>query len=525
MIVTILQAGSTNRIICVNSGMHAAASKATRTLYRHLLRGARTLDARPGLLPLLTLQVPAKHSQLPSVVGSTADGKAGAQQKGLLAPVPLASFDGTASSPSGVAGAEPNLHDAMKVVSDAIEAWLEPSRLHPPGNPLTAPPPMPLYHAARACVRDNLDLGGTGLLALYAAVTVLQHVASVGAKEAHSERNAVPTLPDSITRRLRQLRAGHAVRPHCLMLEHPSVLPGRRALLVYDISRNLPEVHGNEAWTVRTYCINQPFPQSVAALTGMKGLGRFGDLPLFYGGPEHDNLSVIHRIKDVPGAAAIDPEAAEADPDSALYIGGDAQGINALLEAGKARPDDFKVVMGATSFELVPTPVETDAGASASDPAAAPGTAGASPQQPQEETLALPDDDAWWVATGSGVADYALVPAQFDTSGLFRDGHGLGASDRVSGYNHARFWHQNALWAAAVRDVAATLKDAVSAEVEAGDAVAASAEAARADGWHPLLRACAELHPATAHAMAAHLPLPLQVPAVLQTIAKQLQQE
>lgn len=425
----------------------------------------------------------------------------------------------------------------MKVVSDAIEAWLEPSRLYPPGNPLTAAAPISLYSAARACVRDNLDLGGTGLLALYAAVTVLQHVATVAAKEARSERNAIPTLPESMTKRLRQLRAGHAVRPHSLMLEHPSVLPGRRALLVYDISRNLAEVHGNEAWTVRTYCVNQPFPQTVAGLTGMGNLGRFGQLPLFYGGPDHDNLSVIHRVKDVPGASAIDPEAAEDDPQSALYIGGDAQGINAALEAGKARPEDFKVVLGSTSFTLVPAasvpeedPGSTgDAGAVASaasgatnDGAAAGGAVAGAPAE--EETLALPDDDAWWVASGSGVADYALLPPQFDTTGLFRDGHGLGAEDRVEGYNHARFWHQNALWAAAVRAVAATLKDAVAAEVAAGggDAGTAAAEAERVDAWLPLLKAAAELHPATAHTMAANLPLPLQVPPVLQTIAKQL---
>lgn len=517
--------------------MHAAGAKATRTLYRHLLRGARTLDARPGFLSLLTLQVPARHAQLPSAVGSESEDGGAALQKSMLAPVPLASFDGSAPS-SSAATAEPTVHDAMKVVSDAIEAWLEPSRLYPPGNPLTAVPPISLYTAARACVRDNLDLGGTGLLALYAAVTVLQHVATVGAKEARSERNAMPVLPESVTRRLRQLRAGHAVRPHCLMLEHPSVLPGRRALLVYDISRNLPEVHGNEAWTVRTYCVNQPFPQTVAGLTGMGSLGRFGALPLFYGGPDHDNLSVIHRIKDVPGSAAIDPEAAEDDPESALYIGGDAAGINALLEAGKAAPEDFKVVMGSTSFTLAPAPAggasaeagsaagaDAPAGGAAASSAGAPkGGAGAPSPPAEEETLALPDDDAWWVATGSGVADFSLVPAQFDTAGLFRDGHGLGAEDRVAGYNHARFWHQNALWAAAVRAVAATLKDTVAAEVaaESGDAATAAAEAERADAWLPVLKTAAELHPATAHAVAANLPLPLQVPPVLQTIAKQL---
>jgi hypothetical protein len=383
---------------------------------------------------------------------------------------------------------------------------------------------MLLRDAIRQMVRDNEDAPpGAGLLPLYTAVAILQHVMAAAEAELSRPQAATPQLPESLSAALRPLEASAALRPHCLMLEHPSVLgPGRAALLVYDISKNVREIHGNEDWTVRAYSVNRPFPNTVAAVTGRTDLGAFGDLSLFHGGPDHENLSVIHRHGDIPGAQAIDPEAADADASTALYIGGDVAAINARLKAGTVQPADFKVVMGATTFKLssgASARFDDSAGPSAAAPA---GSESGAADAAVTDALALPDDDAWWLAEGPGVVDYALLPAQFDTTGLFRDGRGLGAQDAVEGYNHARFWHQNTAWSAALRSVADTLDRANATSRGAGGAQAgdASAHGGSADpGWPQLLRACAELHPAVTHGVARRFPMQIQVPAVLQKLA------
>jgi len=482
--------------------MQVAAGQATRTLYRHLLRAAAPFDKQPALRSLLTLY--AAGSRL-GVDPSAADAA-------LLRPVPLVSYDAASSSPG--------LPESVAHVADSLSAWLRPSRMHPPGSPLTAALPMPLRDAIRQMVRDNVDApSGAGLLPLYTAVAILQHVMAAAEAELARPQAATPQLPESLSAALRPLQASAALRPHCLMLEHPSVLgPGRAALLVYDISKNVREIHGNEDWTVRAYSVNRPFPNTVAAVTGRTDLGAFGDLSLFHGGPDHENLSVIHRHGDIPGAQAIDPEAADADASTALYIGGDVAAINARLKAGTVQPADFKVVMGATTFKL-----SSGASARFGDSAGPSAAAAANPTDAAAtDALALPDDDAWWLAEGPGVVDYALLPAQFDTTGLFRDGRGLGAQDAIEGYNHARFWHQNAAWSAALRSVADSLSRANATASNAGDAQASGAAAYEGSahaGWPQLLRACADLHPAVTHGVARRFPMQIQVPAVLQKLA------
>jgi hypothetical protein len=384
---------------------------------------------------------------------------------------------------------------------------------------------MPLRDAIRQMVRDNVDAPpGAGLLPLYTAVAILQHVMAAAEVELTRPQAATPLLPESLSASLRPLEASAALRPHCLMLEHPSVLgPGRAALLVYDISKNVREIHGNEDWTVRAYSVNRPFPNTVAAVTGRADLGAFGDLSLFHGGPDHENLSVIHRHGDIPGAQAIDPEAADADASTALYIGGDVAAINARLKAGTVQPADFKVVMGATTFKLSSGASARfgDSAGPSTAAAAAAGSADAvgSADSAATDALALPDDDAWWLAEGPGVVDYALLPAQFDTTGLFRDGRGLGSQDAIEGYNHARFWHQNAVWSAALGSVADSLVSANAASGGAGGGQDSGAEGSADPGWPQLLRKCAELHPAVTHGVARRFPMQIQVPAVLQKLA------
>ena len=208
-------------------------------------------------------------------------------------------------------------------------------------------------------------------------------------------------------------------------------------------------------------------------------LGALGRLPLFVGGPTGGALVVLHRWPDLAGSAVIDPgadnEAASGGGGGgggALCVGGDLGELNARLEAGgAAAAASVKVFVGETVLPL--------RGSSAED-------------------LELPDDDAHLLAEGPGVADVALLPPQFDSVGLFRDGHGLGASDRVVGYNHARFFAQNAVWRAAVL------------------ALADGEAALGAGAWAAALRAAADLHPAAIHAVAAAAPLRVTPPPTLE---------
>jgi hypothetical protein len=246
-----------------------------------------------------------------------------------------------------------------------------------------------------------------------------------------------------------------SITPGVLLVEHAGFTkPGRSLLLIYDISANLMELHGNEDWMVRCYAVNRPFPGTVSSITKMRGLGAFGELPLFHGGMDDQHLSIIHRVKDVEGAAAVDEAAT-------LFVGGSVEDINARLAAGTARPDDFKVVMGSTAIRLVKD----------SDGAL---------------DLAPADADRWHFVGGPGATELAMLPPQFDTTGKFRDGRGLGVDEEVEGYNFARFWHQNAAWAHAMNGLANAAAAAAGTNTE---------EAARAKE----LSAFAGLHAATVH--------------------------
>lgn len=213
------------------------------------------------------------------------------------------------------------------------------------------------------------------------------------------------------------------IGPGCLLVEHPAAIrPGRTLLLVYDVSQNVREVHGNEEWVLRALVVNRPLPGSVASMSGAApdSLGLLGDLPLFHGGTEGGALYVVHRRGDVPGGVAIDPLGEGAGAGTGLFLGGDAGAINGLLDSGDARGEEFKVLQGGVEMTLA---VDESGG------------------------LSLPDAGRWLCVSGPCVAALSMLPPLYDEAGPWRGGRGLGVGEQVEGYNYGRFWHQNAAWA------------------------------------------------------------------------------
>lgn len=342
------------------------------------------------------------------------------------------------------------------------------------GSHVVPSPSSPASGVAEALRSARRSAGkSSGILQCYAATVALQ-TALGAASELQRVQCTPPALRDALPSG-RSLHEAAALRPGALLIDHPAVVgPGRAVALCYDISQTPPAAEGGESgpWLVRSFVINRPFPASVAAVTGRSDLGAFGALPLFSGGPHASGaLSVLHALEGIPGAVRIDEEAQDGCGGS-LFLGGDLAAINAALAASPVRAAAaVKPLLGACELAL-----SGDA---------------------ESGGLELPDEEALWLADGPLSAAIALLGPQFDTVGLFRDGHGLGARDTVHGYNHAKFFAQNAVWTAAVR------------------ALADSAAAVGKSDWAAALRAAAELHPAATHAAAAALPLLLRTPSAL----------
>ena len=324
-------------------------------------------------------------------------------------------------------------------------------------------PTKSLYDFVRRKYNQPLVIGEAGEEAALAerldiafnAQRALVYVADLAAQLAQAEEHTVPAVPslDGLS-----LHEAEALSPGCMLIEHPSATkPGRSLIYVYDISQNVQEIHGNEEWMVRGYVVNRPFPSSVSSITRMQGLGPFGDFTMFHGGGDDERLAVLHTHGDIEGAAAVD------DSDTSLYVGGSVEAMNAKLGAGTAKAGDFKPFVGCVQLPLV---------------------------KDEDGGLALKEADRYAFVSGSAVRALALQPALFDTVGKFRDGHGLGMNDVVKGYNYARFWHQNATWAAAMRMLAHGM-DPGQAEPSWGE-----------------IRAWAGLHSAITHIVQAALPLP-----------------
>jgi len=253
------------------------------------------------------------------------------------------------------------------------------------------------------------------------------------------------------------------VRPGALLLEHPASgcrrgQPGRGALLVYDICRRLEEEEqeaqqeggaqreasgssssssSEEEWVLRAYALNRPLHASVAAATGLKGLGELGQLQLFLGGPaQPGSLSVLHRFKELQGAIAVDGEeegegegkgegeGEGAHARSGLFLGGNLEAINSMLRSGRGKPCDFRVSLGHCELQL--------------------GSGG---------DLQLPEPHQWLVAAGSAVAGAALCSA-LQAPPLVASAAAAAAAGGGGAYNSARFFHQDSVWAALLSKLA-----------------------------------------------------------------------
>lgn len=252
-----------------------------------------------------------------------------------------------------------------------------------------------------------------------------------------------------------------SLSPGCVLVEHPSMgPPGRSLVLVYDISQNLKEQHGNEDWMVRGYVVNRPFPRTCEEISGHKGLGPFGRLTIFHGGMEADGqLSVLHMRSDIEGATPINEDAG-----CPIYAGGRVDLINEMIVNGKTDPAEFKVVTGLweSKLEVVGTIIAEDGS--------------------QHPDLHWPEEPYWLFAAGEGAWNLAMLPPQFDVEGKYRDGRGLGVNDHVEGYNYARFWHSNASWAHATKELGASMQQAAQ---ESGDDKAAG-KGAEIASWSKL---------------------------------------
>ena len=240
-----------------------------------------------------------------------------------------------------------------------------------------------------------------------------------------------------------QLAQASNIRPGTLLLEHPAeVSPGRAALLIYDIAQNVTEIHQNEDWIMKGFVVNRPLPGTVASVTRLTGLGLLGELQCFHGGSTggSSELSIIHRFKEIEGSVPIDGPLSDTDENESttstmttaslsdarcgLFVGGSVDAINTMLETQTASSKDFRVFVGHTSFKL---------------------------EKDSKGDLFVPDAERWIAASGPGIAPIALCPSVTGT-GPYRETRGL--LETVQGYNHARFAHQNLVWASAMRRVA-----------------------------------------------------------------------
>jgi Uncharacterized ACR, COG1678 len=254
-------------------------------------------------------------------------------------------------------------------------------------------------------------------------------------------------LPESM--KYLNLVEASALSPGVLAAEHPSIIgPGRGLYFVYDISQNISDLHGNENWMVRTYCINRPFPKCVEDVTKITNLGAFGKLPLFYGGQnDSDKLSVIHKHKFIEGAAPVD------DGDSGLFVGGSVEHINKLLDDGVVQSGDFKVILGNSQWEL---------------------------EKQDDGGLYLPSSNNYLLLSGDSIKDCVLQVPLLEKLDEVKN-------NEVKGYNYNKFWHQNLTWKAVIEAFMKSIKDSSGNENE--------------------ISQMAELHVAIPHYIASGLPL------------------
>ena len=283
------------------------------TLYRSFLRSAKAFDARPELRCAFNLL--AEQAQQ-------------APNEQTTRPIPLF------APPHGVTDA-----NTLKIAENVSETIVSCLREYSPSlysYSSSHSHQSFLKHVVKS-VRYSISGQAAGLDAILNATILFRMIAE--------EVKPLDT-PPSISR-FSKLSATDTLTPGILMATHPSIIaPGHSVAYIYDISKNVQEIHKNEDWMLRTYVINRPLYATVGEMFKRTDLGSFGDLQLFFGGRSSSNLAVMHRVPGIEGAAAVDES-------ETLFIGGNIQAINDALDKGTASPDDFKVVLGSHDIKLV----------------------------------------------------------------------------------------------------------------------------------------------------------------------------
>jgi len=248
----------------------------------------------------------------------------------------------------------------------------------------------------------------------------LLRVAAVAQAVGNADAFQLPTVLPELSG---ELRPTLSIDNGTLLLEHVAVggstSPGAAVVAVYDLDQHHQESDGDSNFVVRGLVVNRPFPFQVKEVFPNLELGPLGDLHLWQGGTHDESLYIMHRVPGIKNAVEIHREG--------LWIGGDMDALADKLSNGEAMPEDFKILLGCSVWEA-----ENEAAASS----ALLGT--------------------FSPATGSAAPSVALMPP-VPIQGEYADAveaaiqaahEGTEEEGVQGGYEHEKFWHQNAVWAA-----------------------------------------------------------------------------
>ncbi len=230
-------------------------------------------------------------------------------------------------------------------------------------------------------------------------------------------------LPSVLPELSGELRPTLSIDNGTLLLEHVAAggatSPGAAVVAIYDVDQHHPESDGDSNFVVRGMVVNRPFPFQVKEVFPNLELGPLGDLPLWQGGTHDEALYIMHRVPGVKNAVEIHRDG--------LWIGGDMEALAEKLSSGEAMPEDFKILLGCTMWEA-----------------------------PSEEEASQAMLGTFSPATGSAAPSVALMPpvpiqgeyAEAVEAAIAAAEAGAPQEGAEGGYEHEKFWHQNAVWAA-----------------------------------------------------------------------------
>ena len=277
-----------------------------------------------------------------------------------------------------------------------------------------AGPYQPQHGSLAAFVRSSFraaqqegDSSGLGMATALASQAELLRIAAVAqAFEGAAEWQLPTDLPELDG----ELQQTLSVENGTLLVEHPAAsAPGGALTVVFDQDQHVQEADGDSDFVIRGLVVNRPFPVQVKEAFPSFDLGSLGDLPLWHGGAADDALYVLHRCPGVKNAVEL--------VKNALWVGGNLEELTERLSSGEAMPEDFKVLMGCTIW------------------------AG-------QDTEAVADMLATHIpAAGSAVSSACLlppIPLQGEYEAAIEAAAGAGGDE---GFEHGKFWHQNATWA------------------------------------------------------------------------------